>query len=267
MTQTYSPPWRRAVTGLAVLLTHLLLPQTALAGDGIVVSAAASLKPAFTVMVRQFQSDYPAVAVRTNFASSPQLASQIAQGAQVDVFASADRKTMDQLVGTGHVKDAAAFARSRLTVIFANAAKPQNPSLESLALPNMRLVMPSPKIPAAAYIAEFVKKADAAGLAGGQFGARLQANTVSQEPDARMVVTKVALGEADAAIVYATDLTADVRSKVTEVPIPPALNVQAEYVIGLVQRSTQAADALKFFEYVRSARGQAVLRTFGFSTE
>jgi molybdate transport system substrate-binding protein len=255
--------FRRTLLGLL----SALVTQAGWAADNVVLSAAASLKPAFTVLVKQFEADNPGSTVTPNFASSSQLASQIMQGAKVDVFASADRKTMELLANSGQVKNPAAFAHSKLTVIFAKAAKVAQPSLEDLAKPNLRLVMPSPKIPAAAYIAEFLKKADAAGLAQGLFSARLRANTVSQEPDARMVVAKVVMGEADAAIVYATDLTADVRPKVSEVPIPASLNVQAEYVIGLVQRPHEVADAAKFMDYVRSTKGRAVLQSFGFSTD
>jgi molybdate transport system substrate-binding protein len=234
------------------------------AADDITVSAAASLKSSFTAIVRQFEIENPNVKVKLNFAGSSQLAAQIEQGAPVDIFASADRKTLADLSGKGLIDISDVLAYNRLTAIFFKGKFSAPPGLEQLARPGVKLVMPAPKLPAAFYVAEFLAKADAAGLAQREFSARVRQNTVSEEPDIRMVATKIAIGAGDGGIVYSTDVTPDVREKVFEVPIPRELNVRAEYMIGIVKSSKKRDTAKRFYDYVLSPKGQAALSEAGF---
>jgi molybdate transport system substrate-binding protein len=233
----------------------------------ITVSAAASLKPSFTAIVRQFEAENPAIKVRLNFAGSSQLAAQIEQGAPVDVFASADRKTLADLSEKGFIDTNNVLAYNNLTAIFFKGRLSAPPGLDQLARPGVKLVMPAPKLPAAVYVAEFLAKADAAGFSDGAFGVRVRRNTVSEEPDIRMVATKISMGVGDGGIVYSTDITPDVREKVFVVPIPQVLNVRAEYSIGIVKSSKRLNLATQFYDYVLSPKGQAALAQFGFMVE
>lgn len=234
------------------------------AAQDITVSAAASLKPSFLAIGKQFEEDNPDIKLKFNFAGSGHLASQIEQGAPVDVYASADRRTLMDLVGKNLIASHGVLAHNSLTAIFFKAKTPDKPKLEDLSRPGLKLVMPSPKLPAGIYVQEFLSKADAAGLAQGQFSAAVRSNTVSEEPDIRLVATKIAMGAADGGIVYLTDVTPDLKDKVVEIAIPAALNVRAEYTIGIVATSKKKNAARRFYDHVLSLKGQAALAEFGF---
>ncbi|MES2936797.1 MAG: molybdate ABC transporter substrate-binding protein [Pseudomonadota bacterium] len=250
---------------VAASLLLALSCQPASAKETIVVSAAASLKASFNEMAREFERDNPDFAVATNFSSSTQLAAQIEQGAKVDVYASADRRNMEQLTGKGLIAQSTDLAHSRLTaIVFKSSSVGAN--LEQLAKPGVKIVMPAPTLPAATYLAQFLKNADAAGMGGGQYGVGVRRNAVSQEPDIRMVVMKVAMGEGDAGFVYITDITPDVKDKLVQVPIPDKLNVRTDYVIGMVKAAKPSAGARRFYDFVLSARGKAIMSGYGFQT-
>jgi molybdate transport system substrate-binding protein len=247
-----------AAFGLIMLAAH-----SAHAADEISLSAAASLKVPMLQIIKQFEAENPSVKVRSNFAGSSQLATQIEQGARVSVFASADRKNIDNLTQKGLIETSDVLAHNRLTVIFNTQNAKQGTSLESLAKPGLRLVAPSPKIPAGIYLSEFLNKADAQGLLGGAYSTAVMKNVVSAEPDIRMVAVKVAMGEGDAGVVYTTDVSPDLKSKLTVVEIPPQLNIKAEYVVGLVKSEGNVA-AKKFYSYLLSTKSQSVLVSSGF---
>jgi molybdate transport system substrate-binding protein len=257
------PNMKKMIPLLGALFIMMTGAPVAAAQD-ITVSAAASLKSTFTKMAQQFEAANPNIKIRFNFAGSSQLAAQIEQGAPVDVFASADRRTLDDLSTKGFIGPNSVLAHNKLTAIFFKGKSTVAPPLDHLARPGVKLVLPAAKLPAAFYVTEFLTKADAAGLANRQFRARVRQNTVSEEPDIRMVATKISMGAADGAIVYATDVTPEVREKVFEVPIPQELNVRAEYMIGMVKSSAKKEAAKRFYDYVLSSKGQAVLVEAGF---
>jgi molybdate transport system substrate-binding protein len=221
-------------------------------GDGskpkLTVLAAASLKESFTELAEDF-TDRTGIPVRLSFAGSSQLAAQIRQGAPADVLATADRRTMDGL-GT-QVGRASVFATNRLVI----AVRPGNPkkirSLADLARPNVLLVLAAEQVPAGRYAAEALHKAG------------VTARPKSREPDVRAALTKVRLGEADAAIVYTTDAVAAGKA-VQAIPVPPADNVRAEYPIAPVAGSEHPTRARKFSTFVASPKGTRVLKRYGF---
>lgn len=229
------------------------------AGDGteVLVFAASSLTEAFGETGRRFEHANPTATVRFVFGPSDALAAQINNGAPADVFASASETWMkavhDQPPG---VRAEGAFARNRLVII----TPPDDPArislLEDLGEPGVKLVLAAEDVPAGTYAREAL---DGVGVAG-----QAEANVVSNEEDVKAVVQKVVLGEADAGIVYVTDLTTDVESSVRAVPIPRADNVIATYPIAVVASSEHATPAGTFVAYVRSPDGQEVLRSYGF---
>jgi molybdate transport system substrate-binding protein len=221
-------------------------------GGTVSVFAAASLTAAFNALGSSFQGANAGVSMKFNFAGTPTLVTQLEQGASADVFASADTANMDKLKGDGFTAGTPqVFARNKLEIVVA----PGNPkgitALADLAKPGVIYITEAPTVPAGKYALLALK------MAG------VTVTPKSLETDVKSVVGKIELGEADAGIVYTTDVTA-AGSKVTGVPIPDADNVIAIYPIVAVKATNNAAAANAFIAYVLSAAGQAKLQSFGF---
>ncbi|HET6750165.1 MAG TPA: molybdate ABC transporter substrate-binding protein [Actinomycetes bacterium] len=212
------------------------------------VFAAASLTAAFTEIGERFTAA-GGTKVTFNFAGSQALATQIQQAAPADVFASADTANMDKLadlVGTPQ-----SFAGNQLQIVVEKGNPKGVQGLMDLANPDLKVVLAAPDVPAGRYAAESLAKAD------------VTVEPVSQEDNVKAVVTKVSLGEADAGIVYVTDVTAG-GDKVEGVDIPEELNVLATYPIATVKASRAQDQAQAFMDQVLSAEGQQVLKANGF---
>jgi molybdate transport system substrate-binding protein len=227
------------------------------AGDGrsgeILVFAAASLTDAFGAIADAFTDANPQVEVVLNLAGSQTLASQIVEGAPADVFAAANAAQMDV------VAEAGALARAPegfTTHQVAIAVQPGNPlgitGLQDLADPELLLVLPAEEVPAGRYARQAL---DAAGVA---------ATPVSLERDVRAARSKVELGEADASIVYASDIVA-ADGRVDGVELPAEQNVPAAYPIARLAEAPNAEVADAFVAFVLSEPGQTILAEYGFT--
>ena len=214
----------------------------------LTVFAAASLTAAFTEIGEQFTSSNGTKVV-FNFAGSQALATQIQQAAPADVFASADTANMDKV--TDLVNTPQNFAGNQLQIVVEKGNPKNVQSLEDLANPDLKVVLAAPDVPAGKYAAESLAKAD------------VTVEPVSEEDNVKAVVTKVSLGEADAGIVYVTDVTAG-GDKVEGVDIPEELNVIATYPIATVKASKAPDPAQAFMEQVLGAEGQQILKANGF---
>ncbi|HYN88106.1 MAG TPA: molybdate ABC transporter substrate-binding protein [Ardenticatenaceae bacterium] len=236
------------------------------ASGELVVFTASSLTEAFTRLGEQFEADHPGVTVAFNFAGSQRLAQQLAQGARADVFASASQAPMDAAIEAGHVAPGSVqvFVRNRLVVIYPvdNPAGITTP--QDLARPGVRLVLAAAEVPVGQYSLEFLDKATQAGVFGASFKDAVLGNVVSYEENVRAVLSKVALGEADAGIVYSSDVSGEGSAEVGRVTIPVELNVIASYPIAPVSDSASPELARAFVELVLSPRGQEVLAQYGF---
>ena len=224
------------------------------AGRTVTVFAAASLQAPFTALAGQFEAAHPGTTVTLSFAGSSDLATQISQGAPADVFASADASTMARLSGAGLVEGSPRdFASNVLTV----AVPPGNPasiaSFADLARPGVKTVLCAPQVPCGA----------AAKTLEQDTGVTL--TPVSEESSVTDVLGKVISGEADAGLVYVTDVQA-ARDKVQEVPFPEAAQALNTYPIAAVRtgRNKELADA--FIGAVMGSDGQQLLRGAGFGT-
>lgn len=232
----------------------------------LVVFAAASLTEAFQDLGSQFEASHPGTAVIFNFAGSQQLAQQLAQGAPADVFASANQRQMEAAVAAGRVGEEAAlpFARNRLVLIFPVENPAGLAALQDLARPGVKLVLAAPEVPAGSYAREFLDRASAAPGFPDGYGAAVLANVVSYEESVRTVLSKVVLGEADAGIVYSSDVDAAAASQVGQIDIADALNVVASYPVAPVAGSRELRLAQDFVDFVLSPQGQATLARHGF---
>jgi molybdate transport system substrate-binding protein len=225
--------------------------STSLSGY-ISVFAAASLTASFNALGISFHRAHPGVGVNFNFAGTPTLVTQIEQGAPADVFASADTANMDKMTADGYVAGTSqVFAHNQLEIVVA----PGNPKgitgLADLAKPGLIYISEGPTVPAGKYALQALATAG------------VKVTPKSLETSVAGVISKIELGEADAGIVYTTDVSA-AGGKVQGVQIPSADNVIATYPMVAVKGTKNLAVANAFIAYVLSPAGQATLAGFGF---
>lgn len=243
------------------------VPAAALQPVTLNVFAAASLTEAFGKLGPQFEAEHPGVTVVFNFAGSQQLAQQLADGAPADVFASANQKQMDAAIASGRIANnqALPFVTNQLVVIVPTDNPANLTTLQDLAKPKLKLVLAAAEVPVGLYALDFLDKATQDAAFGATFKDDVLKNVVSYEANVKAVLTKVVLGEADAGIVYGSDVTGTSAAAVQQIAIPAALNVIASYPIGTLQNSANPDSAAAFVAYVLSPAGQATLAEFGFT--
>ena len=226
---------------------------SALSGT-VTVFAAASLKTTFTEIAAGFEAGHPGTRVTLNFAGSSDLVTQITQGAPADVFASADAKNMDKLTDAKLIEGTPAnFATNVLEI----AVPPANPasigSFADLAKPDVKVVVCAPQVPCGTA-AETVEQATGTTLA-----------PVSEESSVTDVLGKVSSGEADAGLVYVTDVKT-AGDKVKGIPFPESGQAVNTYPIATVGTSENKVLAAAFIDAVTGSEGQKVLADAGFGT-
>lgn len=228
------------------------------------VFAAASLTESFNAIKTQYQAEHPNVTIVYNFNGSQLLVQQIINGAYADIFASADQANMQKASDASLVSAPKTFARNRLTVIVPTANPGNIQNLKDLARKGLKLVMAAPAVPVGKYSLQVLDKMGASSTYGPDYEKSVKGNVVSQEENVKAVLQKVQLGEADAGIVYTTDVTLDAASKVKMIDIPDTFNVIAEYPIAVTKNSTNQDEARAFMQYMLSPAGQAVLNKYHF---
>ena len=265
---------RRFAPCILLLAFILALPLAGcgdVAGSGagqpvkLTVFAAASLQGAFSDIGKAYEQAHSNVRVTFNFAGSDALAAQILQGAPADLFASANTKQMDVVVKGGDIAgaDVKTFAHNRLILIYPAANPAHIATLQDIARPGVKVDLAAASVPVGQYALDFLGKASADPAFGASYKASVLKNVVSYETDVKSVLTKVALGEADAGIVYTTDAATE-AGKLGTVAIPDALNSIATYPIGVIKTAKQATAARGLLDYIVSAQGQATLAHYGF---
>jgi molybdate transport system substrate-binding protein len=249
----------------ALLGALLAVAAAAPAGAAtLTVFAAASLSESFTELGHLFEQRNPGMHARFNFAGSQQLATQIEQGAAADVFASADDRWMTYLRERSLVEgDTAAFARNRLVVILPASNPARLARLQDLARRGVKVVVGAAAVPVGQYGRQAL--ANLARLPGfpPDYLRRVLANVVSEEENVKSVVGKVQLGEADAGIVYRSDVSRAVARYVRVLEIPDAANVLAAYPMAVLRDAQQGDAARAFVALARSPEGQRILARHG----
>jgi molybdate transport system substrate-binding protein len=226
----------------------------------LTVFAAASLREVFQTIALTFEKQHPNLKVRFNFAGSQDLRVQIEQGAKVDVFASADWKHMKTLATQGLVVEPTVFARN-LPVIVVPKNNPAKVATFADLAKVKQLVVGAPEVPIGAYTENIFTAAEK--VQGKAFAEKVRANVRSRELNVRQVLTKVAMGEGDAGIVYKTDALT-MPDKVEIIEIPASINVVAEYPIAVLKAAPKADLARDFVKLVLSKEGQKSLNAAGF---
>jgi molybdate transport system substrate-binding protein len=273
VTQQGSSVWKRRYGGSVVLLWAVFLvlvlgtrggAQTPARPTGeLTVFAAASLTESFTEMGKQLETTYPGLKILYNFGGSPTLRTQLEQGARADVFASADAVQMELAQKSGVVQgESPIFVKNRLVVIVPRENPGKIMAFRDLARPGLKLDLAAPKVPVGNYSRQALHKATAE--YGAEFAESALKNVVSEEENVKQVVTKIQLGEADAGIVYVSDVTPKVSNAVHMIPIPDAYNQIATYPIALTQHVQNRVAAEMFINFVLSSEGQAILKAHNF---
>jgi molybdate transport system substrate-binding protein len=232
----------------------------------LTVFAAASLNEAFSAMAQEFAHANPGIRITFNFAGSQQLAQQIAEGAPVDIFASANMKQMNDAVKSGRIDSASVriFAHNRLVVLIPKENSAGIRSLRDLGAPHLKIVLADKTVPVGQYALEFLEKCNRSADYDSSFKQRVLGNVVSYEENVKAVVTKIVLGEADAGIVYRSDISTNVSEYTDAIVLPDNLDVIAEYPIALARDASSSGNAEIFVRYLLSDEGQRILTRFGF---
>ncbi|MGW1610018.1 molybdate ABC transporter substrate-binding protein [Streptomyces sp. NPDC002285] len=218
----------------------------------VTVFAAASLKESFTTLGKEFEKEHPGTKVTFSFGGSDSLAASITGGAPADVFASASPKTMKIVTDAGDASGTpSTFVRNELEI----ATLPGNPdkisSLKDLTKSGLKIVLCDKEVPCGAAAHKALEASD------------LKLTPVSYEQDVKAALTKVELKEADAAVVYKTDVHA-AGDKVEGVEFPESADAINDYPITLLKDAQNTEAAKAFIALVQSAEGRQVLTAAGF---
>jgi molybdate transport system substrate-binding protein len=218
----------------------------------VTVLAAASLTEAFTTLGEQLEKDHPGTTVKFSFAASSELATQITSGAPADVFASASPSTMDQVVQAGAAAgDPVVFVRNRLQIAVPAGNPADVAGLADFATTDLKVALCAPEVPCG----------DAADRAFDAAGVTPAPDTL--EPDVKAVLSKMSLGEVDAALVYRTDVIA-AGDQVEGIDFPEAGDAVNDYPIVVLADAPNPEGATAFADLVESPKGAAVLQKAGF---
>lgn len=230
------------------------------------IFAAASLSEAFDTLAEQYRVANREVRISFNFAGSQQLAQQVNQGAPADVLVSANMKQMTEAAKSGRIDTASIkiFAHNRLVVVCPKDNVGKVHSMRDLRSSHLKIILADKAVPAGQYALDVLDKCSRSPVFGTTFRQEVLRNVVSYEENVKVVLSKIILGEADAGIVYASDISERVLANVGTVEIPDEFNVVATYPIAALLDSKQLDYAEKFVAYVLSDEGQAVLVRFGF---
>ncbi len=232
----------------------------------ITVFAAASLTEAFKEIATKFEATFQGTKVDFNFAGTPTLRTQLEQGARADVFASANREQMALAQASGVVEPSSrTFARNSLVIITPVENRASVESVEDLGRDGLKLVLALEAVPVGAYTHQALTAMSVEAGYGQGFGEAVMSHVVSLESNVKQVVAKVELGEADAGIVYGTDVTQELASKLTRIEIPDGFNVIAEYPAALVTDRRNDVVARLFIDFLLTEPAQAILARHGFS--
>jgi len=246
---------RLAIAALTLLLLSGCnsTEQPAASNTKIVVFAAASLKKTFTDLGEQFKTQNPGSSVEFSFAGSADLVTQLTQGAQADVFASADTKNMDKAAQAGLLAgNPVNFASNTLTIAVAPGNPKKIASFKDLTRQGLNVVVCAPQVPCGSATQK-VEQAT---------GVKL--NPVSEESAVTDVLNKVETGQADAGLVYVTDAKG-AGDKVAEVPFPEAAGAVNTYPIAVLKQSKSQELSRKFVDLVTGEAGQKALTAAGFA--
>lgn len=225
------------------------------------VSAASSLTESLEEIKSIYQNKNPNIKINLNFGASSVLKTQIQEGAEVDVFLSANFSHYDDLDKEGKIEMGSQFAENQLVLVVFHENEIIQ-SVEDMQVPGTKIIFANDSVPVGKYtntiLENYEKKTPGIILA-------VENNVVSREENVRQVLAKVALGEGDCAIVYDTDITIDVKNKVRVIKIDEDCNVKGTYWAGVLKNKTMKKESSKFYDFLKSGDAKGVFEKFGFT--
>lgn len=252
---------RQLVIALCAALPPSACARAATSRRTLVVFAASSLREVFEALSRSIEGLQAPLQIRFNFAGSQELKNQLLHGARADVVAVADAQHMADLVQAGVAMAPIPFATNELALVVAKESGSRVRELQDL-LRVSRLVIGAAEAPIGRYTRAMLDRA-AVELRLPDFRARVESKVVSRELNARQVLAKVVLGEADAGFVYKTDARS-AGGRVHAVRIPESINVLASYPVATITGSPNILDARAWIASLRSTEGLRLLQQAGF---
>ena len=254
---------------LGVMLAVLLLAVSAgyaQESKELTVFTAASLTGAFGEIGQMYKNE-TGISVAFNFDGSQALRTQMENGAYADVFVSANQKQMKATEKDGLMNNSSVviFTKNKLSLIVPKGNPARIINLSDLAKPGLKIVMGTRDVPVGDYALQIISKLGNDSAYGPDYKTKVLANVISQETNVNYVVTKVALGEADAGFAYVSDITKNLTSKVDKIDIPDEYNVVAQYPMGILLESKYPVESREFMSLVMSDKGKAVLERYGFA--
>jgi molybdate transport system substrate-binding protein len=206
------------------------------------------------------------MSVEFNFDGVPALRAQIEQGAYADVLVSANLKHMDALKSEGFINNSTVevFARNKVAIIVPNDNPANITSLKDLAVPGVKILMGTKDLPAGDYALQVLDRLAADPEFGQEYKESVLSNVVSQETTVNRIVSKIALGEADAGFAFISDVSPEMIGKVTRISVPDKYNVVGDFPVGVLSQSEYPEEAQAFLDLMMSSDGQAILEKYGF---
>lgn len=234
--------------------------STQAAATGLDLAVASSLKDVMQALDAAYATRHATPTASIQAAGSGALAKQLIEGAHADLFASADRSAMDTVVASGLIDAAAVTVIARGTLVVAVRLDAPIPDLAALATTGIKVVMADTTVPAGKYGVTLLENLSK--TYGADFAAQVTANVVSYETNVRAVLQKITSGEADAGIVYASDVVAVGKDKVQVLTIPADAAVVAAYVAAPLKAGARTSQA--FLDYLVSDAAKLIWAQYGF---
>lgn len=232
----------------------------------LTVFTAASLTGAFTEIADAYNSQSDGITAENVFDGSQALRTQIEQGAEPNIFVSANTKHMYALEDEGFMdNDTVQLFLENSMAIIVPADNPANiETLDDLAKPGVKIVMGTKDVPFGSYTRKVLDKMAENENYGTEYTDAVYANVVSEETAITSVIPKLTLGEADAAFVYKSDIKQEYKDQLKQIDIPAEFNVVAQYPLGILRESENKDASENFIEFVRGPVGSAILEEYGF---
>jgi molybdate transport system substrate-binding protein len=263
---TATPTETAVATATATTTTAATTAATTTQPVTLTIFTAASLTGAFTDIADLYNAQSKGITAQNVFDGSQALRTQIEQGAEPDVFVSANTKHMNALVDDGYLDNDTVqlFLENSMAVIVPADNPAGIETLADLAKPGVKIVIGTKDVPFGSYTRQVLEKMNASESYGPEYVDSVYANVVSEETAVSTVVPKLTLGEADAAFVYKSDILQEYKDQLITMEIPEEFNVVAQYPLGILAGSENKDAALDFIEFVRGTEGSAILEDYGF---
>ena len=252
----------RVGTHFILFCLLILLSGSPAKADELFVSAASSLTEAMRAIAREYRARYPDERILLNFAGSQALATQIEQGAPADLFISANQQAMKRLQRQELVDNPQPLLRNRLVLVARQNLQPALTKLNDLARPGLLLAVGNRQVPVGQYTRLLFDRLASVPEFGPVLIDKIKKNIVSEENRVKAIVAKLLLGEADAGIVYQSDLVAEGAKSLQKIPLPQQHNPLAVYPIAKVRGAGPNTD--RFVAFLQSDRAQKIFYRFGF---